>query len=207
MAVEPRRRCNFRKVGGVYLVTDPAGFPCDRVPFQLRPCPCCGGEPRQSRGIAEIQAAMLLEDHGTACEEDLVACPICRPPEGGFLAWVGAQFYSPQEFVSEAGALGVSKRIAAVPATFKLGESVLYFAHPKAVPPARGGAGQLFGGEGAGKSGKPGIFMACIPTRIEQIVRQSEFDGNTERMDQMRAAGITPVPVPDDDRDHDPRYS
>lgn len=39
MAVETRRGCGYRKVGGIYLVCDGAGFRCDQLPVNLEVIP------------------------------------------------------------------------------------------------------------------------------------------------------------------------
>lgn len=46
MAIEPRRGCGYRKMGGLYLVADALGEVCHRLPFPLQ----------QIRVRSEVQA-------------------------------------------------------------------------------------------------------------------------------------------------------
>ena len=42
MAVEQKRGCGYRKVGGLYMVTDPGTLTlCDRMTIKLEPCEHC----------------------------------------------------------------------------------------------------------------------------------------------------------------------
>jgi len=41
MAVEPKRGCGYRKIGGLCLVSGGGGMPCDRLPMVLDVCPAC----------------------------------------------------------------------------------------------------------------------------------------------------------------------
>jgi hypothetical protein len=51
------------------------------------------------------------------------------------LLWIGAAFYpTPEAFMEEAQRMGVSRRISAVPRDFKVGETWVALAHPKAIP-------------------------------------------------------------------------
>jgi hypothetical protein len=46
-----------------------------------------------------------------------------------------------------------------------------------------------------------GVFQIFKSTRIEKIVTESQAD-DEEAMAKLARAGITPIVVPDDDRDH-----
>jgi hypothetical protein len=108
--------------------------------------------------------------------------------------WIGESFYpTPTSFAVEAGTLGISRRIVAIPRNFKLGETWVFIAHPKVkeVVDATTGDVEWMGG----------VFRIFRPTRIEKIVKQSEFE-DEKAMAKLREQGITPVPVPDSDRDH-----
>lgn len=253
MAIEKKRGCGYRKVNGVYLVMDPGGFECDRIPLELSVCPCCGEGIKFSRGFTWIQPFKLFSgDHPAPCKcNDHMACtaprcPVCQPSfyfvsddasdyfkEAG-LMWIGEKYYSTETFSQEANELGISKRIAAIPHGFKVGETWVFLAHKKAVK-----INDLFKGEPA--EPRPGIFMAFKPARIEKIVLQSEFDlyqkvklSIGERFEDLLKSdqawqlpkekfsglkidldilrrfqrdidrGFILIPVPDDDADHNP---
>ena len=147
------------------------------------------------------------------------------------LLWIGEQFYpTPGEFTREAEELGISRRISAVPRDFKLGETWVLFAHRKgATCDHCGGGGLAIGssylqradkaadlptflllnpGESAPKcekcqgSGKlAAIFRVCRPDRIEKILTESQ-SRDEKLMADLERAGIRPVIVPDDDKDH-----
>lgn len=240
MATEARRGCGYRKVGGIYLVSDALGAPCDRMPYPLEVCPCCGAGVKPARGWTWIDPVKLFGEH-MGCR-DTLPCPICQPAfffgektlvngktletaKRAGLLWIGDQFYSPTEFLSEAAMLGVSRRISAVPRGFKVGETWVFLAHSKAchrwdinkVDP-HGQIGEL--------EEYPGIFCVFKPKRIELIVNQSEYDAyhlilekiaattdefeieDLMAMDEYKTMqravdrGMTLVPVPDNDKDH-----
>lgn len=205
MAVEPKRGCGYRKVGGMYLVSGPGATFCDRLPILLEVCPFCGQGIKQSRGWTWVDPEKLFNGvhliNNQLCPE--VGCPVCRPAEAGEkagLLWVGAKFYSPNSFMTEARHLGVSKRIAAIPRGFEVGKTWIFLAHPEAgsIPDEENTEnGALF----PAMKSVPGIFTAYRPTRIEQIVTETEFQ-DAEAMERLRKRGITPVSVPDDDPDH-----
>lgn len=211
MAVEAKRGCGFRKVGGLYLVGAGTGAQCDRLPIAIEVCPCCGGGIRQSRGWSWVDIAGLVGgDHKNVvvtnseltgevrtefpCHCMSGLCPLChnvaKMGRGG-LIWVGTQFYPTIEaFEAEARAQGISRRIAAIPRGFKLGDVVL-FAHPRGVLQSTG--------ELTGKY-VPAIFRVWRPSRLERI-----FDESKRGSDEVAAAekrGETPVFVPDNDADH-----
>ena len=127
-------------------------------------------------------------------------------PVGGpcGLLWIGAQFYkTTDEFNREAAALGVSRRIAAIPRGFKVGQTWVMFAHPKAVEtfePLREPDGALDLDGGTTRKFTPGIFKVWRPVRIEKILPESAR-GSAE-VAELEEKGITPVFVPDDDPDH-----
>lgn len=49
MAVEARRGCGFRKVGGLYMVSGALSSPCERLPLELHVCPVCNAGIKQTR--------------------------------------------------------------------------------------------------------------------------------------------------------------
>src|SRR5208282_5175130 len=146
VAVEAKRGCGYRKVGGLYLVGDVGGIPCDRLPIPLEICSCCGQGIKQGRGWQWVDIAGLVGgDHmvpdilykdgvpesGFAatmhpCGCFLGVCPLCSNVAAlgkGGLLWIGQQFYPTIEaFEAEARKLGISRRISTVPRGFEVGK-------------------------------------------------------------------------------------
>ena len=151
MAIEQKRGCGYRKVGGLYMVGGGIGVPCDRLPYELTVCPCCSQGVKQSRGWTWIDVAKFFQGtHALGTEQDSVfgeckipcdcslgLCPLCSRPETmgkAGLLWVGEKFYkTPADFVKEGVEMGFSRRIKAVPQGFKVGETWVMLAHPAAV--------------------------------------------------------------------------
>lgn len=191
MAVEPRRGCGYRKIGGLYLVGDAFGVPCDRLPFPLHVCPVCSTGIKQARGWTWFNAATLFGGKHTDCTDAFPGCPVCAGTiERAGLIWIGEKFYkTPLEFDVEASTLGVSRRISALPKDFKVGETWVLLAHPKA---CINNIKVEFG---------PGIFRVWRPSRIEKILPES---ASPEEVQSLIERGIRPVFVPDNDPDHQP---
>jgi hypothetical protein len=209
MAVEAKRGCGYRKVGGLYLVSSAGGISCCRLPIPLTVCPCCGEGIKQARGWVWVNPTKLLPPapclnaSGTTqlvergMTRQLVACPGSDPAHFGERAgmlWVGKAFYpTAGHFTHEANTMGVSRRIKALPQGFKLGEQWVLLAHPEACAD--------------GETKIAGVFLIFKPQRLEKIVTQSMYDALPEsHYGLQRAAdekrGITWVPVPDNDADH-----
>lgn len=202
MAVEPKRGCGYRKVGGLYLVSGSGGMPCCKLPVPLTVCPTCNGGIKQSRGWTWINPQPFLKG---VCLIDDPRCVAENPAALGEhvgLLWIGERFYpTPAHFQNEAAKLGISRRIAAIPRGFEVGKHWIFFAHPKAIAvPDEEADKSLEAGMFHVKFG-PGIFRIFLPERIEKIVTQSQSEDEAE-MAKLRERGITPVIVPDDDRDH-----
>ena len=102
--------------------------------------------------------------------------------------WVGNQFYTPEGFIEEAMQFGISKRISAVPKNFKIGKTWVFLAH------------KLSGRDTLNRK-VPAIFYVFKPTRIEKIVSETQYKDDVE-MNKLRAKGIIPVIVDDEDYDH-----
>jgi hypothetical protein len=110
------------------------------------------------------------------------------------LLWIGADYYPrPSDFSEEAQRLGVSRRIKAVPRGFKLGETWVWLAHPKVK--------RIVGEDDRDDQWIGGVFHVMRPTKLEKIVTESQSHNEVE-MTKLREDGITPVVVPDDDKDH-----
>lgn len=191
--IAQRRRCGVRKPGGLYLVSDGPAVYCGKLPVLLDVCPCCHSGIKPSRGWTWVDATLLLKAapcHAPKC----VGCPMEAGLGMAGLLWVGSCYYpSPQSWTVEAIAQGVSRRIAAVPNDFKLGttwvlvahrQAIVSFTAPAPVKKSRG-KGQLWDAEG-----KPGIFHAFKPQRIEYVVRGGD---SPEMLAKLRERGITPV--------------
>jgi hypothetical protein len=196
MAVEARRGCGYRKVGGLYLCGTGEGVECCKMPIILHVCPTCNQGIKQSRGWQWIDPKPWIAGD---CRWDSGWCPLVpddrhRLGDKVGLIWIGTRFYPrPSDFLLEAKKLGISRRIQAVPKGFKLGTHWVFFAHPhvKLVHDGEDGEAKWLGG----------VFRVFKPTKIEKIVTQSAFSDTVE-MDKLREQGITPVPVPDDDPHH-----
>lgn len=191
MAVEAKRGCGYRKVGGLYLVADGPGVECDRLPIPLHVCPTCGAGIKQARGWTWVDFPALVSGVHLNCEDEF-PCPLCMAPQNigrAGLLWIGEKFYAtPALFDVEAKHLGISRRIAAVPRGFKVGETWVLLAHSKAFAASN-------------MERTAGIFRAFKPARIEKIVTESMTKDEAE-MTKLRESGITPVVVPDSDPDH-----
>jgi len=228
MAAEARRGCGYRKVGGLYMVSGNLSAPCGRLPLELHVCPVCNAGIKQTRAWQWIKPRQLLAD-APQCPEDgpfrgsfCGTCPLspANLPEKAGLLWIGEKFYpEAADFMREANRLGVSRRIPAIPRNFKLGETWVLIAHPRAVTrPARddeerrewerenggepfvpGSAYGLFGGQAVVVRG--GIITMFRPSAIELICTESQRQ-DAKLMEELTHKGITPVFVPDDDPDH-----
>lgn len=212
MAVESKRGCGYRRVGGLYLVGGGMVAPCDRLPVEIGHCPVCHAGLHFSRGLTQINPLRLWGVHPD-CKDDPIysqSCVMCNPKEDmAFLLGVGAKFYpTPQDFIAEGGVMGISKRIAQIPKNFKLGETWIYLVHPKAfsrlVPvksgePAEGQQGRIM----EGLEYSPGVFYVFRPRRIEKMLWQSQ--ATNEELARLEKRGITPVIIPDGDQDHAPK--
>lgn len=193
MSVEPRRACGYRKVGGLYLVSDGIGAPCCKLPIILHVCPTCHGGIKQTRGWTWIDPKPFLSGNCTGSG----TCPAASPENLGDrvgLLWIGAQFYPTTDVFSlEALTMGVSRRISAIPNDFKLGKTWVLLAHPKVK--------QVVNPETGETEWQAGVFRIFRPTRLEKIVTRSQAE-DEDAMDRLRDQNITPVIVPDDDKDH-----
>ena len=199
MAVESKRGCGYRKIGGLYLVGDPGEhFSCDRLPIPLLTCPTCGEGIKPTRGWTWVFPHNLFQGvHSVLKCSCPPLCPICFPDLMGRkagLTWIGTQFYTPSTFAKEALTLGVSRRISSVPRGLVLGKTWVLVGHRQAAKiPAPGTV--------TGEKPCPGIFYAFIPQRMEMIITES-YSEDEKFMEKLEKRGITPVVVPADDKDH-----
>lgn len=229
--MEKIRGCGYRKVGGLYLVSDEGVWlSCDRLPLNLTVCPCCGEGIKQTKGFRWVDPVKLFNgDHFVASAmqtdkcvvhlepcKDTIACPFCHPSVMGGnagLLWVGEKFYkTPQDFNLEAESMGISKRINAIPKDFVVGKTWIILAHREAgfkkVPLDQK---EIENMKRLGVSSYlderivrvPAIFTGFVPKRIELLIWKSE--ATVEKIQELEKRGITPVIVPDGDADHDPK--
>lgn len=189
---ESVRGCGWRKVGGLYLVSDKMSVACGRLPIELSVCPCCGEGIRPARGWTWVDADKLLSqvDPEEECptEELCEVCPINAALTGTMgrsgLIWVGKKFYpSTHDFMKEAVNMGISRRITAVPNDFVVGETYVLLAHRHAILKNKPEMGEP-------PRWAPGIFGVFRPTAVEIIVDGSEAD---EEIDSLVKRGLTPV--------------
>lgn len=226
MAQEAIRGCGFRKVGGLYLVGSYITLPCDRLPLEVGSCPTCGSGVHFSRNAAEINPFKLwgchtaqggaffatdgpFEEHydPCGCIKAFGHCIVCQPPDDvAFIMMVGEKYYSPHSFMSEARELGVSKRIPSFPRNLKVGKSVVYLGHKKAIQVYKEDGKQvsLLDQNIVDKESiieyRMGIFGAFIPQRVEKLIWESE--ATPEVLENLMNRGITPVIIKDGDKDH-----
>jgi hypothetical protein len=185
-SVEGKRGCGYRKEGGLYLVSEGEGRHCGALPIELTVCPCCHHGIKPSRGWTWIDLSALAAVRGCQKEGGCGNCPIAdaRIQKCGLL-WVGEKFYpTPQEFGKEAQAMGISRRISAVPRDFKLGETWVALAHRKAIE-----SEFRLGEEPTYKSA---IFHVFCPTRIEYVVKKNDSE---EKLEDLEKRGISLVKV------------
>jgi hypothetical protein len=201
---EARRNCGYRKVGGLYLVADPKqGIPCCQLPIIFTICPACGQGIKQARGWQWIDPSAWLElghcDEAHGNKVLFNTCPVACDALGKKvgLMWVGEKFYStPAKFIAEDQALGICKRIKHIPRGFELGKTWVFLAHPKVKSSMEvNEKGELY------EKWFGGVFRIFKPDRIEKVVTQADYQFD-DVMDALREKGITPVPVDENDPNH-----
>jgi hypothetical protein len=178
---------------------------CGRLPFPIGACPTCGQGIKVTRQVRMIERTTLLQGLPTCDSFECLGCPLSTANQVSMgdlvgIQGVGDKFYTPQSFMAEAKAQGISRRIAQVPRGFEVGWSWLFLAHRHAITKAvdpdetevdKDGNQILF-------RTLPGVFYVCRPTRIEYI-----SDGtDTEKDNAMLRRGFTLVYVPANDPDH-----
>lgn len=210
MAVEEKRGCGYRKVGGTYLMGGKVSQPCGKLPFPLEVCPACGGGIKQTRGWTWFEPAKLFDGvrcHlATASWPESKDCEDCKLNDRRIktigragLLWIGKGFYkTTYDFVRESHSLGVCRRITAIPRGFVLGETWVFVAHPAAI--LRPGKKPDLVGD---VEEVAGIFSMFQPTAIEKIVTRSELNSmSDEDLEKYAKKDIDLIQVPDDDPDH-----
>jgi len=96
------------------------------------------------------------------------------------LLWVGHKFYkTPGEYMSEAGRMGISRRVKSIPRNFELGKTWVWLAHIEAVRAEDG-------------TYEPAVFHAFQPQRMEYVVAE---DDTEEKLNRLERQGFTLVNV------------
>lgn len=188
MAVEAKRGCGYRKVGGLYLCSNAPDTPCCRFPFELKICPVCNQGVKQSRNVQWFDPGPFLAEKG-GCKIDFSRCPIEHTlrPNKAILIWIGAKFYAtPEHFLDEAKRMGISRRVKSIPRGFELGKTEVFFAHPHC----------FLGSE---KGFAPGVFAMVKNIKFELIVTEKPTEKMLRKLKDTR---IMPVIVPEHDPDH-----
>lgn len=114
--------------------------------------------------------------------------------------------YPPPTFIIEAYQLGVSKRIANIPKGLELGKTWVLLAHKKTILKVIDNQYKKVKGDLQQKDmikEYPAIFYAFRPKRIEKLITQSQATDN--ELAKLKERGITPVIVPENDLDHQPK--
>lgn len=214
VSVEGKRGCGYRKPGGLYLVGPELMEPCGRLPIPLTVCPHCGAGIRPARGWTWVdpEAMAPAEPHGSP--EHNSVCPFGRNAERGELGhrcgeragliWVGGGFYTADEFVREAGEMGISRRITGVPRGFEIGETWVLLAHREALVigyQERDGVtvyASLQEAVDAGVEAEPlrgaGLLTAFRPTAVEYVCRDQDLE-DEDFLETLRKRGIESVQV------------
>lgn len=190
-SIEGKRGCGYRKVGGLYLVSDPGGRECGRIPFPLEICPCCGEGFKPSRGYRWVNGEKLLA-LAESCKLSARKCAGCPASDQhlrdvmgrSLLIWVSPDHYTVEEFIKEADRMGVSRRISgdALPRGLILGQTWVFLAHKEAITKYIGDESEQI----------PGVFRLFQPTRVEKIVTGEESDDEIEALVER---GVSPVRI------------
>lgn len=187
------RGCGWRKVGGMYLMSDSPGRECGRLPIPCGTCPCCGRGMKQARGWTWVDGDEILRA-SPECplrgKQMCMTCAIHKYVEQGIgrvgLIWIGESYYpTVGHFQREVDRVGISRRMNNIPRDFILGETYVMLAHPNAILKQPLEMGQEIEHE-------PGIFMIFKPERIEIVVSGKESDTEIEG---YLKRGLTPVKI------------
>jgi len=219
MAVEAKRGCGFRKAGGLYIVSEGLSEPCERLPIPVLPCPFCCARIKQIRGFQWLTRDYVLKGAKSCDGRDGHShrlCVVCTPDvmsqENYGLIWVGGAFYlTMDDWSKEAGTLGISKRVNAIPKGVEIGKTWVLAAHPKGMPnPWYQPKPVEDNGKGAVEEEDDDKFLPaiCSAFRVERIELIVTPSMEKERwVKDLVEKDVTLVRVPEDDPDHAPRKS
>jgi len=223
---EGPRGCGHRREGGLYMMGGPFNAPCGRLPMPIDRCPTCDHGLKQTRSLQWFAPASFWEaEAGWRCRGMPDACCAVCPnglamPERAGLMWIGVKHYpTPTDFLEEARAHGVSKRIPALPKEVELGVTRVFLAHPRAFtvpcpnrePDASPDRVSLCRWVRSDRRSRPtntplacpvckgettvyraGVIGSFVPDRIEKVVGKETTEEDAE---VLRDRGITPVRV------------
>lgn len=200
--IEGQRGCGWRKEGGLYLMADGVGVTCEKLPIVCEVCPTCGGGVKPTRGWTWVNPTKLAE--GKQCKKTYCnQCAFGGKVERAGLLWIGRAFYeTPQAWLAEVSAVGVSRRIRYLPKGFVAGETWVVVAHRQTGIPC----GCAVDAEGKKRKPRPAckeckgggmvhgkaIFHGFKPSRVEYVVKGDE---TAEQLERMEKRGIEPVKV------------
>jgi hypothetical protein len=179
VSVEKARGCGYRSSGkngvGIYLMGGLYNEHCERLPFPLTVCPCCGAGIKPARSWTWVDPRLLFSEeqeprcqtlskadgaHGHNCS----MCPLCNAKgyfnesERSGLLWVGEKFYpTPEHFLKEAVNMSVSRKIASVPHGFETGKTWVFLAH-------------IRGCQNENEKPSPAIIHAFRPGKVDLVV-------------------------------------
>lgn len=216
ISFEDARWCGYRSPAknglGLYLIGSGDFEPCERLPFPLEVCPCCGAGVKPARSFTWISPPKLLDpwtaqplccevvgDVIDGLEHDHAKCAMCNPivvagEEAGLL-WIGEKFYKrADDFMHEAMRMGISRKIPALPQGFEVGKHYVYLAHRKTV---------LRRVENEEPQWVQGIFTAFRPARLDIVIDDPD-DVPQEAIDLAKRVGdcarlVKVIPVDDDE--------
>lgn len=190
-SVESKRGCGYRHPGkngvGIYLTSPAGGENCERLPWPLTVCPCCGGGIRPARGWTWVRPSLLFPKnqepictcHGGAYHHSNLShyrrCPVCNPDgvigpdKDAGLIWIGEKFYpTPHDFLREGAEMGLSRKLSAIPNGFKLGETWVLLGYRKAIQEPN--SPQM----GDEITWVPGIFQVWRPTGLDLVINDPD---------------------------------
>lgn len=207
--MEKKRGCGYRKIGGLYLVGRGPAASCDFLPHELTVCRHCGAGVKPTRGFTWLTRSFFgpigcqetcenFKAYRLSSERLRPPCPFDEPPDTKFgLLWIGERYYpTPESFLEEASAMGISRRIAQIPKGLVLGETWVFLAHRKVRFLKE--HQEVVGGKtllSFEANFNPAIFYAFRPHLVEKILTK-ELSTDDE-LDSCEKRGITPVIVED----------
>ena len=178
---EKKRGCGYRKKGGLYLTGGSDFAACCKLPFPLTKCNCCGSGIKPTRGFTWINTDLFA---GAGCS-GFSGCILAQRNKKIGLLWIGEKFYNhPQDFLREAHAIGISRRVSQLPKDVIPGETWIALAHRKGHADIDG-KGLLVQFTGA-------VICVFKLRGVEYVIKGDEDPAELERMEKR---GITPVDV------------